>query len=94
MRHFLLGAANPETIRMIHSIQTEQPAFTVSGMLDNDAGKHGTEFFGLPVLGGVERVRDLAGPDTRFVNLITGSTRARHSTTKAIIDAGGLLGYR
>jgi sugar O-acyltransferase (sialic acid O-acetyltransferase NeuD family) len=92
MNTFLLGAANPETIRMIHAIHVRNPDFKVSGMLDNDASKHGTEFFGIPVLGGVERVRGLAGPDTRFVNLITGSTRARHSTTKAIVDAGGLLG--
>lgn len=92
MRHFLLGAANPETLRMIRAIQHVDPEFTVAGMLDNDQSKHGSDFFGIPVVGGSERVSELASPTTRFVNLITGSTKVRHETTRQILAAGGTLG--
>lgn len=92
MEYYLLGAANPETIRMIRAIQSGDPSFRVAGMLDNDRAKHGSDFFGIPVVGGTEMVTSLASPEARFVNLITGNTRARHITTSEILGAGGILG--
>lgn len=91
MRLYLLGAANPETIRMVRAVERACPNITFPGLLDSDPVKHGTEFFGMPVLGGLELVPDLAGPDTAFVSLVTGSTVARLETGRAIVAGGGRL---
>lgn len=91
MKIYLLGAANPETVRMVRSLQRSTHNLIFPGLLDNDPVKHGTDFFGLPVLGGAELVPQLAGPDVGFVSLITGSTRSRYETGRAIVIAGGSL---
>lgn len=44
-----------------------------------------------PSWGGAELVQQLAGPDVGFVSLITGSTRSRYETGRAIVIAGGSL---
>lgn len=91
MKIYLLGAANPETIRMIRAVQRSTFNLDFPGLLDNDLAKHGTDFFGLPVLGGSELIPQLAGTGVGFVSLITGSTRARYETGRAIIAAGGAM---
>ncbi|KAB0499763.1 acetyltransferase [Pseudomonas vancouverensis] len=91
MKMFLLGAANPEAVRMILTLQRTAPHVQFA-FLDNDPAKQGTLFHGVPVVGGTARVRELKGPDTRFVNLITGSTELRCRTTREIVEAGGTLG--
>lgn len=91
MKIYLLGAANPETIRMIRAVQRAVPNVEFAGFLDNDASKKGSELYGMPVLGGLELVAQLAQSGARFVNLITGSTRARFETTRQIVQAGGQL---
>ena len=91
-RRYLLGAANPETLRMAAAIRRHDPSFHLEGMLDNDEQKWGTDFHGIPVLGGIGLVETLAGPDALFTNLITGCTRVRHKTTKEILTRGGILG--
>lgn len=91
MKIYILGASNPETMRMLAAVQRSTPNFVVGGFLDNDPTKHGTEFHGVPVLGGLELVVDLAAIDARFVNLITSSTLVRYETTRQIVAAGGKL---
>jgi sugar O-acyltransferase (sialic acid O-acetyltransferase NeuD family) len=91
MKIYLLGAANPETIRMIRAVQRSTPNLYFPGLLDNDPAKQGTNFYGLPVLGGCELISHLAGNDTGFVSLVTGSTRARCETGRDIVAAGGAL---
>jgi sugar O-acyltransferase (sialic acid O-acetyltransferase NeuD family) len=91
MKIYLLGAANPETIRMIYAIQRSTPNVEIVGFLDNDPKKKNKDFFGFPILGGIEIVRNIAGDDVGFVNLITGNTRTRHETTCAILEMGGQL---
>ncbi|WP_248914800.1 acetyltransferase [Pseudomonas moorei] len=91
MKVYLLGAANPEAVRMILTLQRSQPDLQFA-FLDNDPAKQGTLFYGVPVVGGTDRVAELKGPDTRFVNLITGSTALRYQTTCEIVEAGGTLG--
>jgi sugar O-acyltransferase (sialic acid O-acetyltransferase NeuD family) len=88
---YLLGAANPEAVRMIGSVKRANPELEFA-FLDNDVARHGSLFYGVPVIGGVERVGDLKGPDARFVNLITRDTQTRYETTLQIIEAGGALG--
>lgn len=91
MKFYLLGAANPEAVRMIGSVGRANPEIEFA-FLDNDRNKHGTSFFGVPVLGGSEQVAVLKGADVRFVNLITGSTPLRHQTTCELVERGATLG--
>jgi sugar O-acyltransferase (sialic acid O-acetyltransferase NeuD family) len=91
MRLVLVGAANPETIRMIHAVTRASPDVSVHGFIDNDPQKRGTTFYGYPVFGGVDCVPDLVGDDVVFVNLITGSLKARYRVTRDVITGGGRL---
>ncbi|WP_419736697.1 acetyltransferase [Pseudomonas sp. COR18] len=91
MNFYLLGAANPEAVRMIRTLQRTNPQDRFA-FLDNDPAKHGTLFHGVPVLGGWEQVAELKGPDACFVNLITRDTRTRYETTRQLVEAGGTLG--
>lgn len=91
MKIYLLGAANPETIRMIYAVQRSTPNVEFIGFLDNDHNKKNTDFYGLPVLGGLDIVKELANSNVGFVNLITGSTRTRYETSREIVAAGGRL---
>ena len=90
MRVVLVGAANPETGRQLAAARAADPSLDVVGFLDNDPAKWGTTFLGLPVLGGFAHLDDLDldPADTRFVNLVTGSTRARRETTLALLERG------
>lgn len=91
MSLILIGAANPESIRMIAAIRRVNPKFSVRGFLDNDPAKHGVVFHGYPVLGGSECVSELAAQGAKFVNLITGSTVARYQVTRDAIMHGATL---
>lgn len=91
MKTYFLGASNPETIRMIRSIERNTPSFEAGGFIDNDESKHGTLFFGYPVIGGINIVKRLAATDANFVNLITRSTKDRYETTQQITSLGGIL---
>ena len=91
MNIYLLGAANPETIRMISSVQKKMPNIKFPGLLDNDKTKHGRDFYGIQIIGGCELIRELAGPKTSFLSLVTGSTISRYESGRQIVAAGGQL---
>ncbi|SCW96225.1 MULTISPECIES: DapH/DapD/GlmU-related protein [unclassified Pseudomonas] len=91
MKVYLLGAANPESIRMIQAVRRATPNLEFA-FLDNDPAKQGTLFYGVPVVGGLDRVGELKGDDVRFVNLITGNTVTRYETTCRLVEAGATLG--
>jgi sugar O-acyltransferase (sialic acid O-acetyltransferase NeuD family) len=84
----LLGAANPETGRMIKAVEEFTADFQVIGFIDNDPEKKGKTFLGYPVFGGFECLQDLVRHGVLFVNLITGSTRVRHETTQFMLGKG------
>jgi sugar O-acyltransferase (sialic acid O-acetyltransferase NeuD family) len=96
MKIYLLGAANPETVRMVRAVQRVTPNADFA-LLDNDVNKQGQDFYGLKVVGGLDVVPELLSrartqsQSIGFVNLITGSTRARYETTRQIVAAGGSL---
>lgn len=91
MRAYLLGAANPETIRMIRAVERAEANVTFPGFLDKDPSKHGQLFFGIPILGGVDATARLAGEGVGFVSLVTGSTNDRFETGRALVRLGGNL---
>ncbi len=39
MKIYLFGASNPETIRMIHAVESSKPDCKFIGFLDNDKSK-------------------------------------------------------
>jgi len=88
MKVALLGAANPETARMIKAVETSVPNFKVIGFIDNDPEKRGTNFLGLPVFGGFNCLEELVQDGVFFVNLITGSTKVRYETSLHMAKAG------
>lgn len=90
MKVYLLGANNPEAVRMIGAVKQASPDAEFA-FLDNDPAKKGISFFGIPVLGGVELVPQLRGDDVRFVNLITRDCPTRFETTRQLLEAGGQL---
>lgn len=91
MKIYLLGAANPETIRMISAVRKVMSNIEFPGLLDNDQSKHGKDFYGIPIIGGGELIGELAGSDTGFLSLITGSTVSRYESGRQIVAAGGQL---
>lgn len=91
MKIVFIGAANPETIRMIEAVRRVTPNFQVVGFLDNDPAKQGTSFHGYPVLGGSEEITRLSTEGVHLVNLITGSTRTRYEVTLDAIRRGAVL---
>jgi sugar O-acyltransferase (sialic acid O-acetyltransferase NeuD family) len=81
MKVVFLGASNPETERMIISVQKANPDFKVYGFIDNDPEKAGKTFLGYPVFGGFETLTRLLSDDLYFVNLITRNTKTRYETS-------------
>jgi sugar O-acyltransferase (sialic acid O-acetyltransferase NeuD family) len=88
MKMILIGAKNPETIRVINAVKRSTPNIEILGFLDNDIDKKGKYFYGMPILGGFELLDDYVGKDIYFLNLITGSTTIRYETSKALADKG------
>lgn len=90
MKTYLLGANNPEAVRMITAVKRAMPNAEFA-FLDNDPAKKDKLFYGIPVIGGVDRVEALNGEDVRFVNLITRDCLTRLETTRQLVQAGGRL---
>jgi sugar O-acyltransferase (sialic acid O-acetyltransferase NeuD family) len=88
MKVVFLGAANPETGRMIRALERAQPNFQAHGFIDSAPEKKGTNFLGLPVFGGFEVLDKLIADDVHFVNLITGSTTERYETSLQMAHKG------
>lgn len=88
MKVIFLGAANPETGRMIGAIRRTHTSFHALGFIDNDPQKKGKSFVGLPIFGGFEVLPTLLGQDVVVVNLITGSAEARYETSLVMHQMG------
>lgn len=88
MKVIFLGAANPETGRMIKAVEAAKPDFNVLGFIDNDPQKKGATFLGYTVFGGFEVLAELIKDDIYFVNLITGSTQMRFETSSYMAQRG------
>lgn len=91
MKIIFIGAANPETIRMVMSVKRASTDFDPIGFVDNDPEKSGLSFCGLPILGTVDSLSALIDEQTRIVNLITGTTTARYLVTLDAVRQGAIL---
>ena len=90
-RLLVLGANNPETVRVVEAVNDREPTFNLVGFLDNDPAKHGRAFWGFPVLGGSALAADPAYRDCLVVNAITRSPRVRKETTEELVRHGATL---
>lgn len=90
-RLLVLGANNPETVRVVEAVNEREPTFTLVGFLDNDPAKQGGAFWGYPVLGGSALAGDPAYRDCLVVNAITRSPRVRKETTEELLRHGATL---
>lgn len=84
-----IGANNPETARMLRDVQAATGVEFI-GFFDNDPGKKGKTFCGLPVFGGFDDLVTFDRAAFGLVNLITRDTTTRHQTTRFFIDNGFL----
>jgi sugar O-acyltransferase (sialic acid O-acetyltransferase NeuD family) len=87
----VLGAQNPETLRVVEALNERRPTFELLGFLDNDPAKQGREFCGLPVLGGSALVAEPLYRECLVVNAITRDTRTRAATTAELLRHGARL---
>jgi sugar O-acyltransferase (sialic acid O-acetyltransferase NeuD family) len=87
----VLGANNPETLRVVAAVNDRRPTFDLVGFLDNDPAKHGREFGGFPVLGGSALVAETRFRDCVVVNAITRSPEVRRETTEELLAHGAEL---
>ena len=95
MKVLLLGANNPQTVRIIDTIRENQgrapgcpERMEFLGFIDNDSSKKGTDFHGYRVFGGFEVLDDFSGDDVHIVNTITGATDIRYETTREVVRRG------
>lgn len=90
-RLLVLGANNPETVRVVQAVNDAAPTFDLVGFLDNDPARQGRDFYGVPVVGGSEAVEDERFRDCAVVNAITRDTRTRCETTEDLVRRGAEL---
>lgn len=89
MKIILVGANNPETLRVVNACKKTDPSLEVIGFLDNDPAKIGKTFVGFPVLGDFSYLAGLDLNTVRFVNLITRDAATRYKTSLEIAQKGG-----
>lgn len=89
MNIIFIGANNPETVRMMHAVKEKDENINFLGFIDNDPGKKGQTFLGLPVFGGFEVAEKFIKKGNYFVNLITRDCITRLETSLAISKMGG-----
>lgn len=85
----IIGATNPETIRLIEQINDVKPTWHILGFLDDDPAKAHTSVLGFPVLGPAE----LLGTELRGVhvaNNIASSPAARYKVVERLAGYGAV----
>ena len=95
MKVLLLGANNPQPVRVIDTIRDNQgrapgcpERMEFLGFIDNDRSKKGMDFHGYRVFGGFEVLDDFSGGDVHIVNTITRTTAIRYDSTREIVRRG------
>jgi sugar O-acyltransferase (sialic acid O-acetyltransferase NeuD family) len=88
IRLVLLGANNPETIRLIEDINALRSQYRIEGWVDNDAAKHGASYLGFPVLGSPEVLARPEYRDCQVVNNVTRNGRERQKTSQQLEKLG------
>ena len=87
----ILGANNPEVVRLFECFKEANLDWKLVGFLDNDPQKKGGNFIGYKVFGGYEVIKQEAFKDCYVVNAITRDCRTRKMTTDQLLSCGAKL---
>jgi len=86
----MYGASNAICLHMVVHLNAIAPTWDPIGWLDDDPAKHGTDRYGVPVLGGGELLSELAArPDLHVFNNVRGHW-TRNEAVAGRIEASGL----
>jgi sugar O-acyltransferase (sialic acid O-acetyltransferase NeuD family) len=88
-RLVVLGAGDHAKI-VIATIEA-QAEYAILGLVDDNEDKHGTKWYGHPVLGGVERLSELKTQGASHAVVAVGDNRARAALAEKAVNAGLLL---
>ena len=91
VRLVVMGANNPETIRVVNAVNAAGGGMELVGFIDNDPAKQGGSFHGYPVLGGYDALATLDLARVGFVNTITRDGLTRFETTRELQRRGARL---
>ena len=85
----IYGAAYLDVVKLVAAVNRAAPTWELRGFLDDTRDKQGRRFHGVPVLGGRERLPDLAGDGAHVFNNVCGHwTRSRLIAER--LDQAGL----
>ena len=87
-RLLVLGANNPESVRLVAAINDRDASFELAGLLDNDPATHGRDFWGYRVLGPSALGAEPAYRDCVIATAITRTPRARFEMTDELLAHG------
>ena len=83
----IIGATNPETVRLIEQINDDKPTWRIIGFVDDDPAKAHTSVWGFPVLGPLELLAtELRG--VHVANNIASSTAVRRKVVGRLAEYG------
>src|SRR5262245_46626792 len=83
----IIGATNPETVRLIEQINDCKPTWRIIGFLDDDPAKAHTSVWDFPVLGPLELLAtELRG--VHVANNIASSTAVRRKVVERLTAYG------
>lgn len=87
-RTVIFGARPDGSARVLLDIIRCEGRHDVTGFLDDDTARHGTEIEGLPVIGGSDRFAALRAEGVRGIAFALGSNRGRHTLLERARAAG------
>lgn len=80
----MLGAKNPEIIRLYEACKRNTPNINLLGFIDNDESKWGSNFIGFKVFGGNNELLKEEFKNCSIINMITGNARIRRESTEGL----------
>lgn len=80
----MLGAQNPEVIRLYEACKRNNPNINLLGFIDNDPKKHGMDFCGYKVLGGNDILLSDKYKNISVINMVTSNALNRREATEQL----------
>jgi sugar O-acyltransferase (sialic acid O-acetyltransferase NeuD family) len=87
----IVGANNPEVVRLFECIQQKHPEWTLSGFLDDNPEKKGQYFMGHEIYGGCETVQQESFRDCYIANVVAKTCAARKDVADRLRNVGAKI---
>lgn len=84
----ILGANNPEVVRLFESFNEVHREWKLIGFLDNDPAKADKDFMGYKVIGGSDKITEEQFKDCYVINAITRDAITRRTSTNQLLNYG------